>query len=139
MRQVRSGSSASTVPTPTMTASCRPRSACAMRRAGVPVIHWLSPLLVAIRPSSVVASFSVTSGRPARMRWVKPASTSCASGSSTPSSTSMPAARSRAMPWLSTRVSGSRVATTTRAMPAAISASVQGGVWPQWQHGSSVT
>ena len=34
-RQVRSGSSASTVPTPTITASCRPRSACAARRAGV--------------------------------------------------------------------------------------------------------
>ena len=34
MRQVRSGSSAATVPTPTITASCRPRSACAARRAG---------------------------------------------------------------------------------------------------------
>ena len=33
-------------------------------RASAPVIHWLSPSAVAIRPSSVVASLSVTSGRP---------------------------------------------------------------------------
>ena len=64
MRQVRSGLSASTVPTPTMMASCRPRSAWAIRRAGSPVIHWLSPVRVAMRPSSVEASFNVPSGRP---------------------------------------------------------------------------
>ena len=34
MRQVRSGSSATTVPTPTITASCRPRRAWPRRRAG---------------------------------------------------------------------------------------------------------
>ena len=44
IRQVSSGLSARTVPTPTMTASCRPRRAWARRRAGAPVIHWLSPL-----------------------------------------------------------------------------------------------
>ena len=43
MRQVSSGLSASTVPTPTITASCRPRSAWAARRAASPVIQWLSP------------------------------------------------------------------------------------------------
>ena len=43
------------------------------------------------------------------------------------------------MPWPLTRVSGSVAATTTRAMPAAINASVQGGERPQWQQGSSVT
>ena len=72
MRQVRSGLSASTVPTPTMTASWRPRMAWARRRAGVPVIHWLSPPWVAMRPSSVEASFSVTIGRPRVTRWLKP-------------------------------------------------------------------
>ena len=66
MRQVRSGLSASTVPTPTITASCRPRIAWPTRRAGVPVIHWLSPPWVAMRPSRVDASFSVTIGRPKR-------------------------------------------------------------------------
>ena len=71
-RQVSSGSSASTVPTPTITASCRPRSACAARRAASPVIQRLSPRCVAIRPSSVEASFSVTSGRPRRHASAKP-------------------------------------------------------------------
>ncbi len=58
---------------------------------------------------------------------------------SMPVTTSIPAARRRAMPAPLTRRSGSVPATTTRAMPAAISASVQGGVWPVWLHGSSVT
>ena len=34
---------------------------------------------------------------------------------------------------------GSSEATTTRAIPAATIASVHGGVWPVWQHGSSET
>ena len=94
MRQVRSGLSARTVPTPTMTASCRPRMAWATRRAGVPVIHWLWPPWVAMRPSRVDASFSVTIGRPSVMRWLNPSSVSSASASSSPVSTSMPAALS---------------------------------------------
>ncbi len=69
-----------------------------MRRAGSPVIHWLSPVRVAMRPSRVEASFSVTNGRPNRTRLKKPAFTSSASAASNPSSTTMPAARSRAMP-----------------------------------------
>jgi hypothetical protein len=32
---------------------------------------------------------------------------------------------------------GSSLATTTRVMPAAMIASVHGGCWPWWQHGSS--
>ncbi|MDQ1079795.1 hypothetical protein QE401_002321 [Pseudoroseomonas cervicalis] len=139
MRQDRAGSSASAVPLPTSTASCVPRSACARRRAGAPVIHWLSPLRVAMRPSSVLASFSVSSGRLWVSRLVKPALIARASASSSPVETAMPAARSCSMPPPSTRGSGSRIATTTRATPAAISASVQGGVRPQWQQGSSVT
>ena len=79
-----------------------------------------------MRPSSVEASFSVTSGRPVVTRWRKPARTSAASSASTPSSTAIPAARSLATPWPFTRGSGSWAAITTRAMPAAIRASVQG-------------
>ncbi len=139
MRQVRSGSSVSTVPTPTRMASCRPRKACAMRRAGSAVIQRLSPLCVAMRPSSVEASFSVTSGRRCSSRETNPAAMSEASARSNPSCTAMPAACRRAMPAPSTLGSGSRSATTTRAMPASISASAQGGVRPQWEHGSSVT
>ncbi len=59
--------------------SCCARSACAARRASGPVIHWLSPLRVAIRPSSVVASFSVTIGRPCRTRVRKPCCSASAS------------------------------------------------------------
>ncbi len=139
MRQVRSGSSASTVPTPTSTASCWPRRACAMRRAASPVIQRLSPPCVAIRPSSVDASLRVTSGRRSVTRRMKPAATSAASSRNSPSSTAMPASRRRSKPAPSTRGSGSRRATTTRATPAATSASAQGGVRPQWQQGSSVT
>ena len=51
----------------------------------------------------------------------------------------MPAARSRAWPCPATSGSGSSIADTTRATPAAISASAQGGVLPTWVHGSSVT
>ena len=78
-RQVRSGSSASTVPLPTSTASWLARSACAARRAAAPVIQRLSPLAVAMRPSRVVASFRVTRGRPRVMRRTKPAMTARAS------------------------------------------------------------
>ena len=40
------------------------RSPWASARASSSVIHWLSPLWAAIRPSRVAASFSVTIGRP---------------------------------------------------------------------------
>ena len=61
-----------------------------------------------------------------------------ASACSTPSSTSTPAARSRSRPPPASWV-GSGTATTTRATPAAISASAQGPVRPVWAHGSRVT
>ncbi len=51
-------------------------------------------------------------------------------GSQQPSSTTMQASRSRVRPRPFTRGSGSRMATTTRATPAAASASQQGGVRP---------
>ena len=42
----------------------RAASACTLRRAAGPVIQRLSPEAVAMRPSRVLASFSVTKGRP---------------------------------------------------------------------------
>ncbi len=56
-----------------------------------------------------------------------------------PTLTSMPAARSRSKPLPRTRGSGSSIAATTRVTPAAMSASVQGGVRPWWLHGSRLT
>jgi hypothetical protein len=54
------GSSASTVPMPTATASWRRRSRRASRRCAGPVIHLDSPRAVASRPSRVAAAFNVT-------------------------------------------------------------------------------
>ena len=130
IRQVSSGSSASTVPTPTSTASCRARIACPRRRAGAPVIQRLSPAPVAIRPSSVAASFSVT-------RRTVPQHPAGEAGDDVPRLGFEDALGYRdaggAQPFEPspfTRGSGSRMATTARATPASISASVQGGVWP---------
>ena len=83
-RQVSCGSSASTVAVPTRIASCVARSRCVRSRAAGPVIQRLSPEAVAIRPSSEVASFSVTSGRPVRTRWKNPALISAASSRAQP-------------------------------------------------------
>lgn len=99
-------------------------------RAASLVIHWLSPLASAVLPSSEAASLTVTNGRPVVMRRKKPLLSACASSSQTPSVTSIPAACRRAMPCPATSGLGSRQATTTRATPAAISASAQGGVRP---------
>src|SRR6266849_882082 len=128
-----------TVLLPTITASWLARRTWARSRASGPVIHWLSPAWVAIRPSSVVANFRVTSGRPSRMRKRKPALTSDASSAHRPVSTTRPAPRSLAIPRPETRGSGSSMGMTMRARPAAIRASVHGGVLPQWQHGSRLT
>ena len=63
-RAVSHGSSASTVPIPTSTASCVSRRRWTSARAASPVIHFDSPLTVAILPSSVIAALSVNAGRP---------------------------------------------------------------------------
>ena len=65
-RAVSSGSSASAVPEPTMTASVRARRRCTSARAAGPVIQRDSPLAVAMRPSSVLASLSAHEGAAAR-------------------------------------------------------------------------
>src|SRR5439155_16600250 len=74
-----------------------------------------------------------------RTRCRKPALISAASAAPSPISTSIPAVRSFSTPAPATRGSGSSRATTTRRNPAAIRASAQGGVLPQWLHGSRVT
>ena len=129
-RQVRSGSSASTVPTPTITASWRARSRCARRAgrlAGDPAAF--AARAVAMRPSSVVASFSVTSGRPRRTRLKKPALISSRLGGQQPV-LDRDAGRAQAGDALAVdpRVGVARRRPRRGATPAAISASVQGGV-----------
>jgi hypothetical protein len=103
------------------------------------VIHWLLPSGSAVRPSSVAASFTRTHGRARSMREKKPRLSSRAWSRISPTSTAMPAARSRASPAPSTCGNGSSEAATTRATRAAISASAQGPVRPWWAQGSSVT
>ena len=138
-RTVSCGSSARTVPAPTTMASLAARNSCTRRRAGSPVIKPPEPVLAAIYPSMVIANLSITNGRPVR-RWCRyEASCSRTRSSSTPTCTAMPASRSRAMPVPATRWSGSCTPITTRATPAVMIASVQGGVRPKWLHGSSVT
>src|SRR6185437_6736682 len=95
-----------------------------------PVFQRLSPDGIAILPSSVVACFSVTRGRPVATRRKNPALISAASRAPGPISTAMPAFRSLAKPVPFTRRSESSIAATTRLMPAAITASAQGGVLP---------
>jgi hypothetical protein len=133
------GSSASTVPLPVMIADDRARSRCTSARARSPVIHLLVPSASAVRPSRLAPSLSVTHGRPVTMRLTKPRLISAASPASRPCAVLMPAASSRARPEPSTRGFGSRIATTTRRTPAAISASAHGGVRPWCEHGSRVT
>jgi hypothetical protein len=138
-RTVSRGLSSLTVPMPVSTAQERARQACASRRASGPVIHCETPLLSAVLPSRLAATFKRNQGRPRVMRETKPMLSSLASASSSPLATAMPAAARRARPCPATRGFGSGIATTTRATPAAISASAQGGVRPKWLQGSSVT
>src|SRR5205085_102815 len=65
-RAVNSGSSATSVPRPTTTASTRPRSSCTFARDSSELIHFESPVRVAILPSSVMAHLRWTHGRPVR-------------------------------------------------------------------------
>ena len=104
----------------------RARQRCTSARAGSPVTHWLSPDASAVRPSRLIASFTRIHGRPVVMRLTNPMF--CARAPApTPSirSTAIPAASSAAMPCPPTRGSGSRMAKTTRAIPASIRASAR--------------
>ncbi len=70
-------------------------------------------------PSAPSASFSCTSGRRSVTRRMWPAAIQCASPAIRPRSTAMPAARNLSSPRPATRGSGSSMAHTTRAIPAA--------------------
>ena len=124
---------------PVSMAQERARSACTSRRAASPVIHRLSPLASAMRPSSEAAALIRIQGRPRDMRARKPRCVSRACAASSPDSTRMPATRSIARPRPFTSGFGSSSAATTRATLAAASASAHGGVRPWWLQGSSVT
>jgi hypothetical protein len=142
MRTSRRGSSVSTVPDPTSTASTLARQRCTAARAAGPVIQrW--PSVGTSAPSAVWASFSVTCGRPTVTTLRKPSNCSAIAATigSSPGpgpTTSRPRAASTCAPPLATGL-GSAWPITTRATPAATSASVHGGVRPWWAQGSSVT
>ena len=128
-RTVNRGSSCRIVPMPVRIAHERARHAWPSARAASPVIHWLAPFCSAVRPSRLAAIFTRTHGRPVCTRLIQPRLSSRASASRKPTSTSTPAARSVLAPRAATG-SGSRIAATTRTMPAASSSLVQGGVRP---------
>jgi hypothetical protein len=117
---------------PTATASRSARQWCASSRLASPEIHFESPVRVATLPSSVIADLNTTCGRPERAclrnDWLssraRAASSPSATSTSTPSSRRIPRPRPDAFSV------GSSEATTTRVMPAARIASVQGGVCP---------
>ena len=44
----------------------------AAERAAGPVIHWLSPLAMAVRPSRLMANLTRTNGKPCSMRLRNP-------------------------------------------------------------------
>src|SRR5437763_1137465 len=126
---------------PTATASASALQRWARARLASFEIQRESPPAVATLPSSVMAVFQVTSGRPVfaclRNGWfiIRAALATAPSTTSTriPSSRSMPSPRPLAFSL------GSSLATTTRASRASTIASVHGGVRPWWQHGSSDT
>ena len=124
---------------PVSTALDRARSRCTSQRDLSLVIHWLSPVAVAVRPSRVAASLQRTQGRPRSNRDTNPRLSACASVSSSPVSTVIPAAASSAKPRPATWGLGSRIAATTLSIPASTRARVHGPVRPVCRHGSSVT
>ena len=141
MRAVSCGSSASAVPMPTTTASRSARQWWARKRESSPEIHLESPVWVATLPSSDIADLKTTCGRPVRAclrkAWLRQRARAASSPSAT--TTSIPSSRRIPRPRPEAFSVGSSEATTTRASPASRIASVQGGVWPWWQQGSSET
>ena len=102
-RTVSCGSSTSTVPVPTRIASHSPAGGgCrAGPRRGDPA---RVPSAAALRPSSVVANFQVTNGRPCSTAKVHARLSARASSTRSPPATSIPAARRVAPPPRATRV-----------------------------------
>ena len=115
------------------------RQCCTSCLAVSPVIHLLSPLASAVLPSKLAAILTRTKGLFFVIREIKPALSSCAWASIKACSVLMPAAANLARPLPATCGLGSFMAATTRLTPALIKASAQGGVFPKWLQGSSVT
>ena len=88
-----------------------------------------------------MADLKTTSGRPVRAcfrnGWLSRRAASATSPLT--HSTSMPSSRRMPGPRPEALAVGSSDAITTRAIPASMMASVQGGVRPSWQQGSSET
>ncbi len=137
-RTVSSGSSASAVPIPTSTASYPARSRCASTMAAPSLTRVLDPGASASRASSEMAYFNAKNGRCREKVFRCTALRSLASTSQTASSTSIPCSRSQSAPPAASGL-GSRVPQTTRAMPAAAIARLQGPVFPLWWQGSRFT
>src|SRR4030067_97540 len=133
---VRSGSSASTVPIPVMIASTCFLNLWTRSLEASEVIHLDSLCLVAVFPSRDAAIFNITKGLPVVTLFIQPSLSFRHSASSTPVSTSIPAFLSISKPLPETFGFGSVIPATTLFFPAFITASVQGGVLPKWQHGS---
>ncbi len=117
---------------PTTTASMCERQRCARSRDISPEIHLESPVAVATLPSSDMADLKSTHGRPVRAclrnAWL---SSRARRATSPPAmSTSMPSSRRMPRPRPAACSAGSSAATTTRAMPAAVIAVVQGRSCP---------
>ena len=141
MRQVRSGSSASTVPTPTMHRSCRPRRAWPCRRAASPVIQRLSPRAGG-DPAVQRGGELQRHQRPAvaARDWRSRRPTSSASLAARPRSPRCRRHAAGRSPAPFTRGSGSRVRDRPRGRRRPRSAHrCRAACWPQWQQGSSVT
>ena len=106
-----------------------------------PEIHFDSPDSVAVKPSTLSADFRHTSGLPVRACLRNGCTSSRAAAASPPSTneTSTPPSRSIPGPRPEAFSLGSSQPITTRAIPAASTASTQGGCRPWWAHGSSET
>src|SRR5438552_8186216 len=138
-RTVSWGLSRRAVVPPTAIASNPARNQCTCSRAASPETHCELPAASAMRPSIDVASLSATKGRSACSRANRNGACGAAAAPrDRPSGTVTPCARSAAAPPRASG-SGSRMAATTRVTPAAMIASVQGGVFPWCAQGSRFT
>ena len=115
---------------PVMIAPEPARSRCTSSRAAGPVIHWLSPLVIAVAPSRLAATLARTNGRPRVTRLMKPSFRARAAASIRPTSVATPADLSLSSPRPATLSNGSCMAATTRCTLDAINASAHGGVLP---------
>ena len=107
-RAVSSGSSCTTVPWPTTIPSTRPRSWWTISREAAPEIQRLSPVRVAILPSSDMAHLAITHGRLVATSFKYGAFNCRAWSASKPISTAMPADSRAAIPRPLTSANGSR-------------------------------